>query len=537
MCRTRTCDGEPAVAAYLRDVLGSEPLLGQDEPDWADRPWPYKVYDGATRIALLAPMQRLGSLAADGTDQGPHGGAPWTLELLSSMLRYSYGMLERRLHVTANPTQYGQVPYAGARWSRGSAAGGGLYPCEIYWIAGPGRAVLPGIYHYAQPQHAMNRLALGDLTGQVGAAVPDEPAPDYLLVTVKLWQNSFKYADFSYHSVTMDVGCLLATWHRIAAAHGLELQPRLWFAETELDELLGLDPAAESVFAVVPLPGRTFRPPVREPRRRPSIEAVEVERSARVVRRPRLERVHREATLAERAPTPGALDRAAVALPEPDDSACALPAVGDRLDVDLTEVLRSRRSSFGRLAADPPLTAAEFGALLTATDRQPRPHPELRSPGVRTTRIVTVAQHVDGVAPGAYDYLPGRHLLHPLGLAPTALQRHYALTNYSLDQAAALLLIVARPEAYVEAGGPRGYRALNAEVGAVAQNVYLAAAAIGVGCGAALGFVNAGMGGELGLTGSDSWPLLLLLVGNERADEADVRYSLIEPFTPPEGRP
>lgn len=512
------------VARYLDDVLHSEPMFGDGfEPDWDDQPWPHKVYDGGTRLLLPDGRRRLGSLGA-GLGEAGQGGE-WSIELLSAMLRYSYGLLDRRLSVTANPTQYGQLPYSGARWSRGSAAGGGLYPCEVYWLPGPGGAALPGIYHYSPPRHAMTRLGLGDATAAVGEALGDTEADEYLLVTVKLWKNSFKYAEFCYHSVTMDVGCLLGTWHRMATANGIALRPRMWFAETALDELLGLDPPAESVFAVVPItrgPARTT--PAASP---PPIGVSEVERSARVTRWPRLERVHHAAVMAERQPPANALDAAATDAGPGSSTMVELPGVDDdRLDVDLTTVLRGRKSSFGRFCASPPLRDTDFATILAATRDPLRPHPELRSPGTRTTRIVTIAQHVTGIAPGVYDYHGDEHALSPVGELPVHLQQHYTLSNYNLEQAAALLAIVARPHPFITAGGPRSYRLLNAEIGAVAQDVYLTAAALGVGCGAVLGFVNAGLAPHLGLAGTDSWPMLLVMIGHERDGDADVCFSL-----------
>jgi SagB-type dehydrogenase family enzyme len=525
------------VAQYLDDVLRRAPMSPDGfEPDWADHPWQHKVYAGAPRFALPAPSwQRAGSLGSALFDEPADGPQRWTVDLLSTMLQYSYGLLGRRLRITGNPQQHGQIPYPSAVWARGSAAGGGLYPCEIYWVRGASGPGLPGIYHYSAPHHAMNRIALGDATHQVREAVADTSADadQYLLVTVKLWKNSFKYADFCYHCVTMDLGCLLATWHSIAAANGVELRPRMWFAETALDQLLGLDPAAESVFAVVPLPGDPVRPAPSPPA--PEVRVSEVERSAEVVRWSRVERVHRAAVVEERAPEPKAIDAAAVEVPPPSATSLVLPSAG-RLDVDLATVLRNRKSSFGRFAAAPQLSGKAFATVLAAADRHLVLHPELRSPGSRATRIVTVAQHVDAIPPGVYDYVADDHTLRGRGPA-SGFQQYYALSNYNLEQAAALLAIVARPHSFIEAGGARAYRLINAEVGAIAQNIYLAAAALGVGCGAALGFDNAALAPHLGLSGTDSWPMLLLMVGNEREGEADLFCSLTGSDVASEERP
>ena len=72
--------------------------------------------------------------------------------------------------------------------------------------------------------------------------------------------------------------------------------------------------------------------------------------------------------------------------------------------------------------------------------------------------------------------------------------------------------------------GPRGYRRVNAEVGAVTQSVYLACAALDVGCGAALGFDNVSYQEELQITDETEWPLLILMIGHEREGQPEFVY-------------
>ena len=121
------------------------------------------------------------------------------------------------------------------------------------------------------------------------------------------------------------------------------------------------------------------------------------------------------------------------------------------------------------------------------------------------------------------------HALSPIAGDPPSpfLQWQYFLNNYNLEQAAAVITVVVRPAAVVSAVGDRGYRLVNAEVGAVAEAVYLAAAGAGASCGAALGFDNVSLAERLGLTATGEWPALLLLVGNDRADRADFEDRLV----------
>ncbi|WP_405802955.1 nitroreductase family protein [Streptomyces sp. NBC_01187] len=548
----RAADPVETVIRYLDAVLrrASVPMETEPfEPDWQDQPRDHKIYRGVPGFPLPdaapEPPPPLGEALLV---QHPGQGAAFTLPLLAGMLRYSYGWLSRRLQVTANPGQGGQEAYAQAVWARGSAAGGGLYPYEFYWVCGPEVGPLPGVYHYDQPAHSLRRIAAGDVSPRVRDALGSGPAAgqQFLLVTARFWQNAFKYGEFSYHCVTMDLGCLLRTWQTWAAAGGIELRPRLWYDEPELDRLLGLDPATESVLAVVPLPwgdlgkaaaDQDIRPAISGSRT-PPVATPLAERSRTVRRFPAAEAAHLAAAHdTGPSPAPGALAEGTAEKSAPADpsasSAVPLPAATP-LAVGVTEALTARRSSFGRFSAHRPLAAEDLSALLetAAAGRNLRTGAEPReSTAPPLTRLAVFVQHVAGVPAGLHLYDSAAHTLVPVpGPAPHPfLQRVYTLNNYNLEQASAALFVLARPHAVVRAAGPRGYRLINAEVGAVAQAVYLAAAALGTGCGAALGFDYEAVHAALGpAVGSDTWPLLLLMAGHERPD----RPRFDAPLTP-----
>ncbi|WP_146165505.1 nitroreductase family protein [Murinocardiopsis flavida] len=568
-------------------------------PDWRDQPLRHKVYPGIgalpfphadphpeshtdrdtgprteSRTGPHADPDADPNAAAPGAARAPAAdfgaavfgpppppGAALPPHGLAAMLYHSHGLLDRRLRVTPNAAAEGMARYDAAVWSRGTASGGGLYPCEVYWTPGPGGPMLPGVYHYSAPRAAFHRLLAGDVTDRVRAALPDADAgadaAGFLLVTVKFWKNTYKYADFGYHVVTMDVGCLLETWRLWLRAHGAESAPSLWFDEEALNRLLGLATREESVMAVLPLgsgdaagtplggrpPNGAARPAGPRPPA-PAVAAAEHERSRTVTRFDTVERVH-EATLAGARVPPGPEAYAAAAArtagPAGDGGgSVALPPVQrDRLGAALPGLLRTRRSAFGTFAAAPPVPAAALGTVLACAARA-RGAAEAAPDGAAgpgLVRLAVLAQHVSDVAPGVYDYADradlassadraGRtdHALHPAAPA-RGVQDLYTLDNYDLDRAAAVIAVVARPRAAAAALGPRGYRLVNAEAGMAAQNCYLAAAALGLGCGAALAFDPLGLADRFGL-GPDESPLLLLMVGNERRDRADVASGL-----------
>ncbi|WP_037908435.1 nitroreductase family protein [Actinacidiphila yeochonensis] len=507
-------------------------------PDWADRPRKGKHFPAADSYPLPAgPVPPAGATVERGL-YGPRGTGAFTLPLLAGMLQDSYGLVGRRLGVQAN-SDLGTLPmYTQANWSRGSASGGGLYPVGVHWVSGPGGPLTPGVHYYDTRHHALRRLLTGDVTPQVRAAV-GEPADGYrqfLVLTVRFWQNAFKYNSFCYHVVTMDTGALLATWRLWARAHGLDIAPALWFDEPRLGTLLGLDPEEEGVFAVVPLrwsgdtsshcPDMEGVRPVGEP----AVRHRDDERSRRLTVFETVTRMH-AATLdgAAARPGPAALTPAlAEAVPE-DGERYALPAPRPLVG-GVRQALRGRRSSFGRFQAAQPLSQADLSTLLAAASRAGRlgSDAEPSDNDEPLTRLYVFVNHVAGLPPGAYlhDRADGALRLLKAGPPGDFLQRNYFLANYNLEQAGAVVVPAARTRAVLDAVGDRGYRLVNALVGGVSQAFYTAASAAGIACGVALGFDAISFTEELGLDRTGEVPLLIMPAGHERPGQADFRHEI-----------
>ncbi|MFD9377982.1 SagB family peptide dehydrogenase [Streptomyces sp. NPDC059999] len=488
-------------------------------PDWADRPRDAKFYPGAETLPLPEP------------EPGPGEGV-FTLPLLSGMLRDSYGLTGRRLGVQANTDLAALPHYTHANWSRGTASGGGLYPVGVYWVAGGGGPLTPGVYHYAPHQHGLRRLLTGEVGAEVGAALGGELAGSgqYLVLSVKYWQNAFKYNNFSFHAVSMDVGTVLQTWRLWARERGLRIAPALWFDEERLARLLGVVPHEEGIFAVVPLEWEGAAPalPASAPvAPAPAVRHRDAERSRTVLTFETAGRIH-AATLGHAGdrPAPGALD-AAAARPPVGGVPVPLPPAAPPVR-DVTAALRARRSSFGRFDATRAVAADRLAAVL-ADCAAAAVGSEAEGPdGPRLTALYVFVNHVEGVEPGAYAYDPDGHVLRLVVPGPPGpfLQRNYFLSNYNLEQAGAVLVPTVRTAAVLDAVGDRGYRLVGATVGAVAQTFYTSAAAHELGAGVALGFDNISYAEELGLTGTDEAALLIMLLGHERPRPADFRHEI-----------
>ncbi|WFF04579.1 nitroreductase family protein [Micromonospora sp. WMMD1076] len=532
-----TPDNPGFAHAYATAILrrGREPMPPADfTPDWGDAPRRGKYYPQASTFALPAPPAS--GVDLDTALRGPgDADEPFTLPLLAGLLHHSYGLLGRRLGIQANTDLAALPSYAHANWHRATASGGGLYPCSVYWIAGPGAGVTPGVYYYAHARHAMQRLLTGDVSARVNAAVdPPRPARQFLIIGVKYWQNAFKYNNFSYHAVTMDVGTLLQTWRLWAGAQGRQIRPVLWFDQAALGDLLGLAPDDEALFAVVPLtwaapdgPSPAADPP--QPTRRPATVRVrhhDQERSRTLLRFDTLHRINRSTAAALDRPATGSLASAA-AHPAPGGPRLPLPAAAP-MPLPVEAALTARRSSFGRFLHRRPMAAPQLAALLQAAAASTVPS-EIDGPADRPlARIYAFINHVADVPAGGYAYDPQEHSLVAVTDGPPGafLQRNYFLANYNLEQAAVVLVPTVRTHAVLDATGERGYNLVNATVGAIAQSFYTAAAALGLGAGVALGFDSVSYLEELRLTDSGEFPLLIMLAGDERGQPGDYRYEL-----------
>ncbi|RKE17543.1 nitroreductase family protein [Streptomyces sp. TLI_171] len=530
---------------YASAVLwrGRVPMEPADfVPDWADRPRKDKYYPAAPHFPLPdCPPDPPGGIERGLF--GPAGEDGFTLPLLGGMLRDSYGLTGRRLGVQAN-SDLGTLPrYPHANFSRGTASGGGLYPIGIHWVSGPSGPLTPGVHHYATPHHAMRRLLTGDVTPDVRAALGGLAADcdQFLVLTVKFWQNAFKYNSFAYHVVTMDIGALLETWRIWAAAQGLRLGAALWFDEERLGRLLGLEPDEEGVFAVVPL--RWAGGPDAAQSTEPTgaqVRAVDQERSRTVLSFDTVRRIHR-ATLdgaAER-PAPGVLDaaldtawarlRAASEPAEPVGEPIVLPAA-EQPALGARAALRARRSSFGRFSGRPPMSAAQLAGVLAAAATAGRLTGCQEGPDEYSlTRLHVFVNHVADVPAGAYAYEPAERVLRPVRPGPHGwfLQRNYFLDNYNLEQAGAVILVSAPTPAVLDAVGDRGLRLVNAAVGASSQALYTAAPALGLACGVALGFDSVSYTEHLGLADGEELPLLIMMVGQEHRSPADFDHAIV----------
>jgi SagB-type dehydrogenase family enzyme len=519
-------------------------------PDWDDEPSLYKIYQEVERLALpavdatslLSMSELVQRITQPEEEQVPQPAL--TMPKLALLLAFAHGVIGRRSSI--NPSNGLRAPIVG-RYARGTASGGGLYPTEIYWASGAGSSATPGLYHYDNAHHSLARLLTGNVANQIqhalSAHAPAWQTNQFLIITVNFWKNAFKYNNFSYHVVTQDLGALLGSLWFLATGLRINWQPILWYQDSPLNTLLGLQADEESVCAVIPLPApESFTPSSAQPAGvrdlgdwTARVHKPSWQRSKRVFSFPMNTETHAHTIITDQErPLAGEHTREVwgkgeqISLPDP---------LTERLQKDLLETFRQRQSNFGTFSNQTPLTQAELGTLLyggaLARYQKSDTRPDVRADSY--TQLMVFSNHVEGLEQGVYTYDARRHGLRhiasreqeqDMGEMGLFLQQHYYLTNYSLPEVAAVIAIAGDLEQMLATYGNRGYRLLNAESGLVAQSIYLFSSALALGCGAVLGFNNLAMNIALGFDGTTQKSLLFLLVGHDQAKLGHLAYHL-----------
>ena len=201
-----------------------------------------------------------------------------------------------------------------------------------------------------------------------------------------------------------------------------------------------------------------------------------------------------------------------VELPDPRE-------VGDS-GLGLREAFEARRSL--REYAEASLTSAELSFLLWSTQGVSRVIPEratfrtVPSAGARHAfETVVLANRVDGLELGAYQYLALDHRLARLDPSPDLAERmvEACLGQKMVRQSGATFVWVADRRRMSWRYGERGVRYLFLDAGHVCQNLYLAAESIGAGACAIGAFDDQRVNGLLGLDGIERFVVYLASVG------------------------
>ncbi len=164
-------------------------------------------------------------------------GEPLTLQELSQLLWAAQGLTD-------------------PRGFRAAPSAGGLYPLELYLVAGDGEDLTAGVYRYQPDAHQLVKIMDGDKRAELaeaalGQAWVKEGAVS-IVFTAVYERTTGKYGDRGVRYVHMEVGHAAQNLCLQATALGLGAVTVGAFHEDEVSKLLNL-PADEQPLYIVPV--------------------------------------------------------------------------------------------------------------------------------------------------------------------------------------------------------------------------------------------------------------------------------------------
>jgi SagB-type dehydrogenase family enzyme len=438
------------------------------------KPRELRDYPGQRWLSLPAPAAQSGvTLRAQSSPKGgrdrivlgrtaPNG--PASVELLSSLLHYSYGVTGR--HAEGSGFLF-----------RAAASSGALYPIDLFVLA-PGVGTLGNAIHYYDPhRHALTAVTAGDAGELERGLPPDSTARSASLLLVlgaTFDRTRVKYGTRSYRYVGLDAGHLAENTLRAGSALGLHCRLEPLFDDQALARAVGLTDDGEGVVLVIACDtggaGRSPRP-ARARNQTVAHSLVELPEHADEVELTRLSHrltsfrltaagpVRRAPPAAKPAATGGTLELTASPPPE----------------LDLFEVIARRRSV--RDYASSPLALHDLAAILE------RAHAAGGALGrERLIDLYVFARRVEGVAAGVYLYDEQRGTLVSIRAGSVSAKLESAgLGQELLGNAGAVIAFSLKQEVPGRIDGARDFRHALLEAGLGGESIYLDATARGYG--------------------------------------------------------
>jgi SagB-type dehydrogenase family enzyme len=442
--------------------------------NWAQRPDPFKSYDGAPTIALPRDYVRadLATTALIERAREPVVGLfprEVSLRELSTVLQMTNGLT-------------GEKNKAGGKYlTRAAPSAGALYPTLTYVVVRAVEGLEPGLYHYDAKGHALQLVKPGfDVLGAVaettGGPALVRGASFALVFTTEYFRTSFKYGERSYRYSLLDAGHVAGNAMVAAEYVGLASTPIGRFDDGALNAILGVDEAREAALLVLPVGKRDAAP--SGPRVAPDFEAAPRALASDNVPalillahgRTDLRRVAGRFVSAGDAPP---------LLEARDGDVVPLPPPGESTD-DAFATIEKRRSA--RHWTTEGMDLAQLSTVLAASFGATKGEPDPSVEASRALRLYVVALRVRGLAPGAYAYDPAQHALH-LRAAGDLKKPAFdmSLMQDCAGDSDAIVVKTVDVARLAAADASRGYRYAGIDAGMVGERLYLSTVALGLG--------------------------------------------------------
>jgi SagB-type dehydrogenase family enzyme len=427
--------------------------------DWDNKPHPFKEYVRLEPIALPRELPRPDVAAMDALADGAQEPGALDLPQLARLLRWGAGVVRSRA-----------VPGGEVYHFRTYSSAGALYPVEVYVACGRLPELSAGLYHFHPGEFALRRLRDADVRAPLAnaAATPDlAEAGAVLVLSGILWRTAWKYQARGYRHLFWDAGTMLA--NLLALGWSARLAPRIvtGFVDRDVNDLLGVDGEREAALALFAV-GRGEAAQRRgeaaqTPAELPSLDLEVAPLSREEVPYPEAHALHRASTLID-------VEDVRRYRGSPIEEATAAVVASSSRE-PLETVLR-RRGSVREFATDA-VPSQELAAVLS---RAMGPIPSDVAP---SNRLSLIANAVEGVEPGSYDFTPPDRFV--LG-RPGRFRRQagFLVLEQPLGAlAAATHFFLADLDAVLARHGNRGYRSAQLEAGIRTGRVYLGAYALG----------------------------------------------------------
>lgn len=456
--------------------------------DWSLQPHPFKEYKIGQTFDLKPYLSR--QTVAEKGDF-------W--RRISRILGCSYGL-------TAKIATMGSPLYL-----RSAPSAGGLYPAEVYLIS-RGTEFLPaGLYSYQGQSHSLLLFWESDVWTNLQSACFWNPVLENthlaLVTTAIFYRSAWRYEDRAYRRIFLDTGHLLGNIELSASINDYRAHLIGGFNDSQMNELLYLDPEKESVMTVIPLadlldiqqnlPHSTTALPSTTTTLYPEIpdgELLQSLQQATVIDAdPKIEAAITPSNLEDKYNFPFCLKVSVTSHPVD---------WGEDL-IDLESTILKRRST--RAYSGASLSLDELRALLHFT-YQPQdyagqnldPDPDYFDLDLLETFIAVSA--VTGLEEGCYYYAPKAQELRQIRFKNFRQELHYLCLGQDLGRdAAAVVFHTADLSKAVAKYGDRVYRYLHADAGHLGQRLNLAAIHLGLGVSGIGGFFDDQVNEVLGI--------------------------------------
>ena len=139
---------------------------------------------------------------------------------------------------------------------RTAPSGGGLYPLEVYVVAGKVDGLAAGLYKYNPSKHTLTPTAEGDRRVELAAASLGQTwmsaAPALIAIAAVHERTASRYGERGHRYIHMEVGHAAQNIALEAVAMGLGAVDVAAFSDLEVKKVLGLPPG-EQPLCIVPV--------------------------------------------------------------------------------------------------------------------------------------------------------------------------------------------------------------------------------------------------------------------------------------------